>query len=112
MRDLVLATRGSALAMVQALATQKTLAEQGVKSTILKVTTKGDKDRVSALKDIGGNGLFMREVELEIENGHADIAVHCGKDLAYVIADGLEIGGVPKAADGRDVLVTVKGTVI
>ena len=111
-RTIKLATRGSALALAQATMIQGMLKDKGVDAEILTVQTKGDLDRTHALKEIGGNGLFMREVENALMDGRADIAVHCGKDLPYELAEGLVIAGVPAAADPRDVLVTREGTVL
>lgn len=109
MKEIVLATRGSLLAMAQAAEVQRLLEAEGVKVKIRKVTTRGDLDREHALRQIGGNGLFMREIEKELVEGRADIAVHSGKDLPYEISDSLVIAGIPKAADGRDCLVCLKG---
>ncbi len=109
MKTLTLATRGSALALAQAEMVRDMLAEKGVEAQISVVKTKGDLDRTSDLREIGGNGLFMREIETELIAGRADIAVHCGKDLPYELAPELIIAGVPKAADSRDCLITKKG---
>ena len=73
------------------------------------VQTKGDADREHALRDIGGDGLFVRGIEQKLLSGEADIAVHSGKDLPYRLADGLVIAGVPAAADPRDCLVFPAG---
>ena len=51
----------------------------------------------------------MKEVERALISGRADIAVHSGKDLPYELAEGTVIAGIPKAADGRDCLITMKG---
>ncbi|MDY2959991.1 MAG: hydroxymethylbilane synthase [Hornefia sp.] len=108
-KKLVIATRGSKLALAQAHQVQDELKKINVDTEILVVHTKGDKDRNSALKEIGGDGLFVREIEKAILAGEADIAVHSGKDLPYNLADGLVIAGVSKAADCRDCLISAKG---
>lgn len=113
MHSLVLATRGSALAMAQA-ESVKTMLEAGgeVSVDLLPVTTKGDQDRRSELVKIGGNGLFVRGIEEELLAGRADIAVHCGKDLPFETAKELVIAGIPKAASGLDCLVAQKGSLL
>ena len=108
-KKLVIATRGSKLALAQAYQVQNELDKLNVDTEILIVHTKGDKDRKSSLKDIGGDGLFVREIERKLLTGEADIAVHSGKDLPYNLAEGLIIAGVPEAVDFRDCLISRKG---
>ena len=108
MRTLRLATRAGKLALVQANHVKDLLAEQGVKAEIIKVSTKGDQDRKSSLRAIGGDGLFVRGIEQVLLAGEADIAVHSSKDLPYELADGLVIAGVPKAAAAEDLLLIPK----
>lgn len=108
-KEIVMATRGSRLALAQTEIVKRQLESVGVSCKILTVKTKGDKDRTSALSSIGGNGLFVREVEEALLGGEADLAVHSAKDLPYELADGLTVPCVMKAADSRDCLVTVKG---
>lgn len=109
MREMILATRGSALAMAQAESVQNLLSEAGIPSELRRVTTKGDRDRTHALREIGGSGLFVREIEKEILSGRADAAVHSGKDLPYELEEHLVIACVPKAADPRDCLIARRG---
>ncbi len=109
MKEIVIATRGSRLALAQTELVRQSLEKIGVSCKIVTVKTKGDKDRTSALSIIGGNGLFVREVETALLDGKADLAVHSAKDLPVALADGLTVPCVMKAADSRDCLVTVKG---
>ena len=102
---MILATRGSALAMAQAELVRRKLEASGEPVTILPVTTRGDRDRIRALSEIGGDGLFIRELEKKLLSGEADLAVHCGKDLPFRLAEGLVIGGVPEMGDPRDCLL-------
>ena len=102
---MILATRGSALAMAQAAIVKKKLEDAGEQVTILPVKTKGDRDRQHPLTEIGGDGLFIRELERVLLSGEADLAVHSAKDLPYQLAEGLSIAGVPEAADPRDCLL-------
>lgn len=109
MRKLVLATRGSKLALVQSNMVKSLLEEKGVKVSFKEVSTKGDRDRTSPINQIGGRGLFVTGIEEYLLDGRADIAVHSGKDLPYHLMDGLIIAGVPIAADARDCLITRRG---
>ncbi len=106
--ELKIATRGSALALVQAGEVKEALERQGLSCVIKVVRTRGDVDR-GALREIGGNGLFVREIENTLLSGGADIAVHSAKDLPFLLAEGLVTGGVLAAGDPRDCLVTRKG---
>ena len=96
------ATRGSALARWQA---ERVVARLGVPAELLIVTTTGDRDRTSAIHAIGGNGVFVKEVQEAVRRGDADVAVHSAKDLPAVTPEDLVIGAVPERADARDALV-------
>lgn len=109
MRELTLATRESALSLAQAMQIKALLGAKGVFVKIIKCSTKGDRDKVNPLRSIGGNGLFVREIERQVLSGNADFAVHCVKDLPYETAEGLVIAGTPEAADSRDCLLAPKG---
>lgn len=108
MEKLVLATRGSKLALAQAEQVKALIEDKGVKCEILIVKTKGDKDRNRPIQEIGGDGLFVREIEKALLDNRADIAVHSAKDLPYELAEGLSIGGIPKAAACADCLISLK----
>ncbi len=108
-KNWVIATRGSALALAQAEIVRSLLEAKGIGAELHIVSTKGDRDRVRPLQEIGGNGLFVREVERELLSGRADIAVHSGKDLPACLTEGTVIAGIPEAADRRDCLITLKG---
>ncbi|MBQ9269512.1 MAG: hydroxymethylbilane synthase [Oscillospiraceae bacterium] len=110
MKTIKLATRGSKLALVQSNLVKALLEARGHCVDIVTVSTRGDRDQKSPLTKIGGNGLFVREVETYLLDGRADIAVHSGKDLPYELASGLLIGGTPAAADPRDCLLSRRGT--
>ncbi len=108
MKKVRIATRGSRLALAQSESVRELLSSQGIDSEMVIVKTKGDKDRASSIQEIGGDGLFVREIEKCILEGNADIAVHSAKDLPYVLSPELIIGGVPANADCRDVLLLRK----
>ncbi len=106
---MILATRGSRLALAQTEIVKEKLEKLGESVELLIVNTKGDKDRKSELTKIGGDGLFIRELEKAVLEGYADAAIHSAKDLPYELMDGLMIASVPDEADPRDVIVTRKG---
>jgi hydroxymethylbilane synthase len=97
-----IATRGSALARWQAERVGHLL---GGTVEYVIVTTSGDRDQQSELHAIGGQGVFAREVQLAVLEGHADIAVHSAKDLPSETLEDLVLAAVPERADPRDALV-------
>lgn len=100
------ATRGSALALWQANHVASLVAEaNGSVVEPLVVSTAGDRDKTTPLHQIGGKGVFVKEVQAALLDGRADIAVHSAKDLPAVTPDGLTIVAVPARADARDALV-------
>lgn len=100
------ATRGSALARWQANYIAARLAETiGAEVESVVVSTAGDRDKTTPLHQIGGKGVFVKEVQAALLDGRADIAVHSAKDLPALTPDGLVIGAVPPRADPRDALV-------
>jgi hydroxymethylbilane synthase len=75
---------------------------------LVVVETRGDRDRLAPIHAIGGEGVFVKEVEAAVLEGRAEAAVHSAKDLPAskgASAQLLEIVAVPKRADPRDVLV-------
>lgn len=108
MRKIVLATRGSKLALAQAEQVKALIEAKGFECELLIVKTKGDKDQNRPIHEIGGDGLFVREIEKALLDKSADIAVHSAKDLPYELAEGLLISGVPKAASPADCLIRLK----
>ena len=111
MRHITIAGRGSKLAMVQNEIVKGILENEGYKVSILTVSTKGDRDKKTAVTKLGGNGPFVRDVEQALLDGKADVAVHCVKDLPYDGADGLVIAGILDEADPGDVLLMRKGLI-
>jgi hydroxymethylbilane synthase len=96
--------RTSPLARAQAELIATALAERGVSSTYVGVTTTGDTDR-RQLTVIGGTGVFVGAVRDALLDGSIDVAVHSLKDLPTASAPGLEMAAVPVREDTRDVLV-------
>ena len=108
---LVLATRRSALALAQARAFARdlTLKLPGLVIEELHVVTTGDKVQTIPLSEVGGKGLFTKEIEEALDRGEAHFAVHSFKDVPAEISSKFAIACVPKRADPRDVLVIRTG---
>ena len=106
-----IATRGSALALIQANWVKDRLIKQFPDLTIgLEIIkTKGDKILDVPLADVGGKGLFVKEIEEAILDGRAQLAVHSIKDVPVEFPDGLGIVAVAERDDFRDVLVSRDG---
>ena len=103
---IVAATRASALAQWQTNHVAALLAEaDGAEVEPLLVSTAGDRDKTTPLHEIGGKGVFVKEVQAAVLDGRARIAVHSAKDLPALTPDGLIICAVPLRADPRDALV-------
>ena len=102
------ATRGSALARWQTDFVAARLGERGFEVEPVVVQTEGDRRQDVPLDQIGGRGVFVKEVQAAVLDGRADIAVHSAKDLpsaAELQPEGLLIGCVPERADPRDAMV-------
>ena len=69
------------------------------------LTAAPDTDLTRSISDLGGKGLFAKEVQQAVLDRRADLAVHSAKDLPSVTVDGLVLAGVPERGDPRDVLV-------
>src|SRR5512138_1843875 len=101
-----IATRRSPLAKWQANHVSALLrrADPGLEVRMHEVVTKGDKILDVPLAEVGGKGLFVKEIEDALLAGQAEIAVHSMKDLPAVLAEGLIIAAVPEREDPRDAL--------
>ena len=111
MPRLTLATRRSALALAQsrAFAADLRRAVAGLEVDELEVVTSGDRHQDRPLVDIGGKGLFVKELEEALLDGRADFAVHSIKDVPAELAPGLCIACIPPREDPRDALVSRDG---
>jgi hydroxymethylbilane synthase len=113
-KPLVYATRRSALALAQCRAFVKALvdahAARGVTLPVQEeqVVTSGDRIQDRPLSEVGGKGLFTKEIEEALLDRRADIAVHSIKDVPGVLPPGLALVCIPKREDPRDVLVSPK----
>jgi hydroxymethylbilane synthase len=105
---LVIASRESRLAMWQAETVQARLLELYPHSTvtILGMTTRGDQILDRTLSKVGGKGLFVKELEVAMQNGEADLAVHSLKDVPMELPEGFELAAVLEREDPRDAFVS------
>ncbi len=99
---LVCASRASALAMVQTRMMMAQLAAVGIASTVLNITTKGDAVQDRSLAAIGGDSLFVKELENALRDRRADYAVHSCKDLPSTLPDDMTIAAITRREDPRD----------
>jgi hydroxymethylbilane synthase len=106
-----IATRKSQLALWQAehVSTLLRAAHPELEIELVPLLTQGDRIQDRTLAAIGGKGLFIKELEVALEELRADIAVHSMKDVPADLPEGLIIGAVLKRADPRDALVTTSG---
>ena len=102
---LVIASRGSQLALWQARWVEARLAEMGLESRIEIIKTTGDKITDVPLAKVGTKGLFTKEIEEALLEERADLAVHSLKDLPTELPPGLVLAGVPVREDARDSIV-------
>src|SRR5215470_8071638 len=107
MTRLVYATRRSALALAQCRAFVARLAAAHPDLSFVEeqIVTTGDKIQDRPLSEVGGKGLFVKEIEEALLDGRADIAVHSIKDVPAALPEGLAITCIPLREDPRDVLV-------
>jgi hydroxymethylbilane synthase len=109
-RPIMIATRGSALALAQAnlIAAQCRGAFPKLRFELKIIKTTGDKLQKASMAKIEGGlpkGLFTKELEVALVKGQADLAVHSLKDLPTDLPAGLVLAATPKRADVRDVLI-------
>jgi hydroxymethylbilane synthase len=107
-KKLVIASRESALAMWQALHIQARLRAlyPNCDVQILGMTTTGDQILDSPLSRIGGKGLFVKELEIALEDGSADLAVHSMKDVPMNLPAGFMLAATGEREDARDAFVS------
>jgi hydroxymethylbilane synthase len=105
--EIRIGTRKSALALAQAGNVRRQLmtAWPGLTVELVHIVTSGDMFIDQPLANIGGKGLFTKEIEDALLDGSIDLAVHSVKDMQTVLPDGLILGCMPKREDPRDVLI-------
>ena len=109
MNLLRIATRQSALALWQAehVAARLRAAHPDLSVELLPMTTRGDRILDRPLAQIGGKGLFLKELEVALAERRADIAVHSYKDMPMELDAGFDVGAVLERADAADGFVSV-----
>ena len=105
-RPVVIATRESRLALWQAEHVKAILESQGHTVQLLGMTTQGDQILDRSLSKVGGKGLFVKELEMALAEGRADIAVHSLKDVPMDMPEGFELACVMEREDPRDAWVS------
>lgn len=110
-RTLRLGTRKSPLAMAQSgmMARALEAAHTGLTVEMITITTQGDRSTDRPLTEIGGAGLFVKELEQALLDDRVDLAVHSLKDLPTEEAPGLTVHAVPLRAPAFDALITTDG---
>ncbi|RJP72173.1 MAG: hydroxymethylbilane synthase [Comamonadaceae bacterium] len=103
---ITIATRESRLALWQAEHVKALLEGLGHRVTLLGMTTLGDQILDRSLSKVGGKGLFVKELELALEDGRADIAVHSLKDVPMELPAGFALACVMEREDPRDAWVS------
>lgn len=101
-------TRGSKLALAQADIVEGLLKKHypNIKTNIIKIKTTGDKILEKNLNEIGGKGLFIKEIEEHLMDGKVDIAVHSMKDMPALMHEAFEIPCILEREDARDALIS------
>ena len=111
-----LGTRGSPLALAQALETQRRLAEAHGRDpesiAIVVIKTTGDQIQDRALSQAGGKGLFTKELDAAMLEGAIDLAVHSAKDLPTRMPAGIVVAGYLPREDARDALISARSATI
>ena len=111
MADITIGTRGSKLALWQAnhVADALRSAHDGIEVAIKIIKTSGDIIQDRPLYEVGGKGLFIKEIEQALMDGSVDVAVHSMKDVPVELPDGLILGGLLKRANPMDALISREG---
>ena len=104
----VIATRESPLALWQAEHVQGLLRQQGAEVDLLGMTTRGDQILDRTLSKVGGKGLFVKELEVALIEGRADLAVHSLKDVPMELPPEFELAAVMTREDPRDCVVSTR----
>ena len=106
MSHFTIATRESRLALWQAEHVKALLEQHGHQVTLLGMTTLGDQILDRSLSKVGGKGLFVKELEVALEQGRADLAVHSLKDVPMALPEGFVLACVMEREDPRDAFVS------
>jgi len=101
-------TRGSPLALWQANWVKSALEKKwpGLQVELVQIKTTGDKILNVPLSEVGGKGLFTKEIDEALLGSRVDLAVHSMKDIPFQLPHGIEFGAIPEREDPRDALVS------
>ena len=113
-RTIVIGTRGSKLAVRQTgiIVAALEKADPDLRTAVRQVRTEGDRRPTVSLAEIGGQGVFVKELEAALTRRDIDLAVHSLKDVPADVAPGLTLAAFPERADPRDALVTRGGATL
>jgi len=108
---IVIGTRGSALARWQAdhITSELERLVVGLKVEQKIIVTEGDRFQTGPVIELGGKGVWVKEIEAALLDGSIDLAVHSLKDVPAALAPGLTLAAIPRRADPRDVVVSRDG---
>jgi hydroxymethylbilane synthase len=107
-------TRGSTLALRQTAWVRERIAQQhpALHIEVVRIKTTGDRITDVPLAQVGGKGLFVKEIEAALFRGEIDLAVHSMKDVPSELPSGLHLGAITEREDPRDVLISSDGRVL
>ncbi len=107
-QNIIIGSRGSRLALIQAESVRAKLKEANrhLEFSLSKIVTQGDRNRRLSLDRMSGVGVFVKELEEALLDGRIDLAVHSLKDMPTETPEGLYLAAVMERLDPRDVLVT------
>jgi hydroxymethylbilane synthase len=110
-KHITIGTRGSTLALQQTAWVRERIAERnpGLVIDVVRIRTTGDMITDVPLAQVGGKGLFVKEIEEAIVRGEIDLAVHSMKDVPTELPLGLHLGAITAREDPRDVLISRSG---
>ena len=109
MRTIRIGTRESRLAVEQARLLQRSLEQRGIGAELVTMKTTGDRILDRALDQVGGKGLFVKELDRALREGRCDVTVHSCKDLPMETPADLPLLGFSRREDPRDALVLPQG---
>jgi hydroxymethylbilane synthase len=111
MKRIKIGTRASKLALRQTAWVRERIAERhpGLCIEVVRIRTTGDKITGVPLAQVGGKGLFVKEIEEALLSGEIDLAVHSMKDVPTELPSGLHLGAITEREDPRDVMVSRDG---
>ena len=113
MKSLHIGTRGSALALWQARSVAKALGDlTGAEPELVIIKTSGDKFQQESFSQIGGKGVFIKELEDALLEERIDLAVHSMKDVPTDLPAGLTIAAIGRREDVRDALLSNSGAAL